>query len=70
MDGDQATKQVEFFYLKIKGLVREKGYQDLCIVGHSSDDNEVILDNFLKSGADFFERKPMNLENLKNIIKK
>ena len=70
MDGDMATKQVFLLYSKIKALVKEQKFLDLCIVGHSSDDNEIVLENFIKNGADCFERKPMNLDNLKNIIKK
>ena len=40
------------------------------IIGHSSDDDYLNIDNFIKSGADAFERKPTNVKNIKEIISK
>ena len=64
MDGDEATKIVIYFEKKIIELIKSGEYQNVCIVGHSSDDNHQVIQNFLQNGAQYFERKPMSLENL------
>ena len=38
------------------------------IVGHSSDDDEIIKNTFFKCGAEYFEQKPAIIKNFKNII--
>jgi hypothetical protein len=37
-------------------------------VGHSSDDSKTVIDNFIKNGADYFEKKPPIMDNLRKII--
>jgi hypothetical protein len=37
-------------------------------LGHSSDENENVIRNFLEKGADAFQMKPTNSIKLKNII--
>jgi hypothetical protein len=70
MDGDQATKEVLFYEGKIKQMVREEGYQNCVVVGHSADDDEEVVRNFRKCGADFFEKKPPVAKNIKKILDK
>jgi PleD family two-component response regulator len=61
MNGDECT-------LKIKQKVKE-GYQDVVIVGHSSDDGKTTADNFIKNGANIFEKKPISFETLLSLYK-
>ena len=49
-------------------MVNKENYVNVCIVGHSSDDSKTVIDNFINNGADFFEKKPLIMENLKNIL--
>jgi hypothetical protein len=37
-------------------------------VGHSSDDDIATIQNFMDNGADFFEKKPTNIQNIKKIL--
>ena len=69
MHGDQATRLVILLY-QIKRLINEEKYVNVKIIGHSSDDDYINIDNFIKSGADAFERKPTNVKNIKEIISK
>ncbi len=38
-------------------------------MGHSSDDDLITYNKFMKAGADFFEPKPLILTNITKIIK-
>jgi hypothetical protein len=58
------------FINKIIDLVYNKKYIKLIIIGHSSDDSEVIVKAFLDASVDYFEKKPTNFNNFKKIILK
>ena len=60
MNGGECT-------LKIKQKVKE-GYQDVFIVGHSSDDGKTTADNFIKNGANIFEKKPLTFETMLTLF--
>ena len=38
-------------------------------MGHSSDDDQKNIENFMSAGADFFEMKPVDVESLLMIIR-
>ena len=69
MNGDEATREV-IINKKIKRLILSEGYIDCYIVGHSSDNDQEVQDNFKKALADYFERKPTTAQRLKAIIVK
>jgi hypothetical protein len=46
-------------------MIKEEGYMDVAIVGHSSDDDSTVFKLFQDAGADYFETKPTNLKNFK-----
>ena len=54
MNGNEAIKIVKSYLIQIKDLVKNENYQDAYIVGHSSDDDQSVLDCFKNSGADDF----------------
>ncbi len=66
----QAKMKFIKIYWKIKMLVKEDGYQEVVIVGHSSDDDLSISQLFKSAGADYFETKPPILNNFKFILDK
>lgn len=41
---------------------------DTVIVGHSSDDTNTIIAQFVEAGANYFERKPPNINNIEKIL--
>ena len=41
-------------------MIKNQGYINATIIGHSSDDNKNVTNNFLKNGADFIMPKPPN----------
>jgi hypothetical protein len=49
-------------------LIKECNYQNVVIVGHSSDEDLSVHNKFKEAGADFFETKPPVLNNFKQII--
>ena len=55
---------------KIIDLVNIKKYIKPIIIGHSSDDSEVIVKAFLDAGVDYFEKKPTNFNNFNKIFLK
>ena len=61
MDGDQVARE-------IRALVKDQGFVDTVIVGHSSDDASTTIKQFLDAGADYFERKPPNIHNFEKIL--
>ena len=69
MHGDEATKQVNAS-IQIKALITDQGYIDCFIVGHSSDHDSKTVKTFMDVGADMFEPKPTNFNNVKGIVKK
>ena len=38
------------------------------IIGHSSDDDTYVIDEFLRCGANIFELKPTNFKRMKIIL--
>ena len=42
MNGDEACRIVKINILQIKNLIKNEGYQNSFIIGHSSDDNKEI----------------------------
>ena len=40
--------------------MKHQGYINAIIIGHSSDDNKNVINNFLNNGADFTMPKPPN----------
>jgi response regulator of citrate/malate metabolism len=67
MNGFEATKQV-ILKKKIKNLINFSNYVNTFIIGHSSDDDSFVIDEFLKCGADIFELKPTNFKRMKIIL--
>jgi hypothetical protein len=49
-------------------MIKEEKYMQVVVVGSSSDDDLITYNKFMQAGADYFESKPPNLNNLKNII--
>jgi hypothetical protein len=49
-------------------MIREENYQNVVIVGHSSDDDLTVHNKFQEAGADYFETKPPILKNFRQII--
>ena len=69
MNGDEYVKKV-IYIGQVRQIEREEEHQKTFIIGHSSDDNQGTIDRFINAGADEFEQKPVNVENLLAIIKK
>lgn len=60
MNGDEATQKISQLY--------DFGYQKPIIIGHSTDNDDAIIDKFKKAGSDYFEPKPPNYDNLRTIL--
>ena len=69
MDGNEATLKVKYL-IKIKNLVKNKGFIDCEIIGYSSDYDKAVENVFLKAGACCVVNKPTSLSNFRNLIKK
>lgn len=60
MNGDESTQLITELY--------KEGYQKSIIIGHSTDDDKVTMNAFKKAGAQYFEPKPPNPDNIKKIF--
>jgi hypothetical protein len=45
-----------------------EGYQNVVIIGYSSDDSKQLFNSFINNGAEFVENKPISSSTLKNIL--
>ena len=69
MNGDVATQQV-LYILQIKKLVRDEGYVDCYIIGHTTDQDEETNNLLIASGCNSVENKPCSFLKMQEIIKK
>ena len=51
-------------------MIKHQGYINVIIIGHSSDDNQNVINNFLNNGADFTMPKPPNPVFFKKTLEK
>ena len=50
-------------------MIKNKNFIDTFIIGHSSDDDKLIVDGFMNNGANSFMLKPTTVNNFKGILK-
>ena len=58
------------YFKQMKILIDEFDYQNLFIIGHSSDAGEENIIQFTKAGADTFLEKPGSCEKMMVIYEK
>ena len=49
-------------------MIKHQGYINAIIIGHSSDDNKNIINNFLNNGADLILSKPPDYDFFKKTL--
>jgi len=49
-------------------LISEEDYENVYIVGHSSEDCQDVLEELIEAGINEFECKPTNIKNIRKIL--